>query len=123
MEQARKPTDFHRSFTAIQCSHRSSPNLVYRLTPFEAYRLNLVKKIQVFGVTERENFNQPFLALQSITTSGGLKAKVRTYMEDKGRLKEVDLTLKHGDNLFAKTKRDEHRGYVVVDVNAQHLPN
>jgi len=100
-------------------THRSSPNLVYRLTPFDAYRLNLVKKIQVFGVTERENFNQPFLALQDITTKGGLKASVRTYVEDKGRLKEVDLTLKHGDDLFAKTKRDEHKGgYVVADVNA-----
>lgn len=100
-------------------THLSSPNLVYRLTPFDAYRLNLVKKIQVFGVTERENFNQPFLALQEITTKGGLKAKVRAYVEDKGRLKEVDLTLKHGDDLFTKTKRDEHKGgYVVVDVNA-----
>lgn len=100
-------------------THLSSPNLVYRLTPFDAYRLNLVKKIQVFGVTERENFNQPFLALEEITTKGGLKAKVRTYVEDKGRLKEVGLTLKHGDDLFAKTKRDEHKGgYVVVDVNA-----
>ncbi len=100
-------------------THRSSPNLVYRLTPFDAYRLNLVKKIQVFGVTERENFNQPFLALQEINTKGGLKAKVRTYVEDKSRLKEIELTLKHGDDLHAKTKRDEHKGgYVVVDVNA-----
>jgi len=100
-------------------THVSSPNLVYRLTPFDAYRLDLVKKIQVFGVTERENFNQPFLALQDITTKGGLKATVRTYVEDKGRLKEVDLTLKHGDDLFTKTKRDEHKGgYVVADVNA-----
>lgn len=100
-------------------THVSSPNLVYRLTPFDAYRLDLVKKIQVFGVTERENFNQPFLALQDITTKGGLKATVRTYVEDKGRLKEVDLTLKHGDDLFNKTKRDEHKGgYKVVDVNA-----
>lgn len=100
-------------------THRSSPNLVYRLTPFDAYRLNLVKKIQVFGVTERENFNQPFLALEEITTKGGLKARVRTYIEDKGRIKEAELTLKHGDNLFTKTKRDEHKGgYIVVDVNA-----
>jgi len=100
-------------------THLSSPNLVYRLTPFDAYRLNLVKKIQVFGVTERENFNQPFLALEDITTKGGLKAKVRTYVEDKGRLKEAVLTLKHGDSLYAKTKRDEHKGgYIVVDINA-----
>src|SRR6185503_13671729 len=61
----------------------------------------------------------PFLALEDITTRGGLKAKVRTYVEDKGRLKETQLTLKHKENLFAKTKRDEHKGgYVVMDVNA-----
>ncbi|MFN7037807.1 MAG: DEAD/DEAH box helicase family protein, partial [Bellilinea sp.] len=41
-------------------THRTSPNLIYRLTPFDAYRLNLVKKIQVLGVTEREHFNQPY---------------------------------------------------------------
>ena len=49
-------------------THRESPNLVYRLTPFEAFR-NLVKQIQVDGVTERENFNQPFLALEAVVTA------------------------------------------------------
>ncbi|MBN2004569.1 MAG: DEAD/DEAH box helicase family protein [Anaerolineae bacterium] len=100
-------------------THRTSPNLVYRLTPFDAYRLNLVKKIQVYGVTERDNFNQPFLGLASITREGGLKAQVRAYVEDRGRLRETTLTLKHGDDLFEKTHRDEHRGgYTVVDINA-----
>ncbi len=100
-------------------THRTSPNLVYRLTPFDAYRLNLVKKIQVYGVTERENFNQPFLALQKIVVEGGLRATVRTYVEEKGRLREVELTLKHGDDLHAKTQREEHRGgYKVVEINA-----
>lgn len=100
-------------------THRSAPNLVYRLTPFDAYRLNLVKKIQVFGVTERDNVNQPFLALESISVAGGLRAKVRTYIEDKGRVREAEVMLKHRDDLFGKTKREEHKGgYVVVDVNA-----
>lgn len=100
-------------------THRSSPNLVYRLTPFDAYRLDLVKKIQVFGVTQQQNFNQPFLALQEITVKGGLKATVRTYIDDRGRLQEASLTLKDGDDLHAKTRRDEYKGgYVVVDVNA-----
>ncbi len=100
-------------------THRTSPNLVYRLTPFDAYRLNLVKKIQVYGVTERDNFNQPFLALQEIRVPGGLRATVRTYIEDHGRLREAELVLKHGDDLYAKTRRDEHRGgYKVAEINA-----
>ncbi len=99
-------------------THRTSPNLLFRLTPFEAYRQNLVKKIQVFGVTEQENFNVPFLALREITVSGGIRAKVRTYVYEKGRPKESDITLKHGDDLQAKTKREEHSdGYVVIEIN------
>ncbi len=99
-------------------THLSSPNLVYRLTPFDAYRLNLVKKIQVFGVTERENFNQPFLALEKITLGSPIKATVRTYVNDHGRLKESALVLKDKDNLYTKTNRDEYKGYIVREINA-----
>lgn len=99
-------------------THRSSPNLVYRLTPFDAYRLNLVKKIQVFGVTERENFNQPFLALEKITLGSPIKATVRTYVNNRGSLKETSIILKKGDDLYAKTDRDEHKDYVVKDIYA-----
>ncbi len=104
-------------------THRTNPNLAYRLTPFDAYRLNLVKKIQVFGVTERENFNQPFLGLQAIDTKVGQKptARVQTYVMDKGRLRQAELTLKHGDDLFEKTHREEHQGgYRVIEINAAH---
>lgn len=100
-------------------THRTNPNLTYRLSPFDAYRLNLVKKIQVYGVTERENFNQPFLGLQAIDAKNGLKAKVQTYVMEKGRLKQVEITLKHGDDLFDKTHRDDHQaGYRVIEINA-----
>jgi len=41
-------------------THRTSPNLVYRLTPFEAFQRALVKRIQVSGVTDSEDYNRPF---------------------------------------------------------------
>lgn len=111
---------FHPLFALrYSATHKETPNLVYRLTPFDAYRLNLVKKIQVFGVTERENFNQPFLGLEAITVDGGIRAKVRTYVEDHGRVREAEVTLRHGDDLFAKTHHDMHQGgYVVTEINA-----
>lgn len=105
----------------FSATHRSSPNLVYRLTPFEAYRRDLVKKIQVVGVTEQDDFNQPFLVLEQVTRQGGIRAKVTTYVADKGRTKEAELTLKQADDLYAKTKRDEHKGgYVVREINAAY---
>ncbi len=100
-------------------THRTSPNLVYRLTPFDAYRLNLVKKIQVLGVTERENFNQPFMHLTDIEVGRRITARLRTYVLAKGRLKEAEVTLHHGDDLHAKTGREEHaEGYRVTEINA-----
>ena len=99
-------------------THRTAPNLVYRLTPFEAYRRNLVKKIQVLGITERDNLNRPFLALKKVERAGGsIKAVVTTYRTDKGQTRQSDITLKQGDDLQAKTKRDEHAGYVVENID------
>jgi len=100
-------------------THKTTPNLVYRLTPFEAYRRNLVKKIQVDGVTERENLNQTYLALEEISRKGRrIRATVRTYINDHGRTREGDVTLYQGDDLHAKTVREEHTGYVVSEIHA-----
>ncbi|RMD60286.1 DEAD/DEAH box helicase, partial [Candidatus Parcubacteria bacterium] len=101
-------------------THRTSPNLVYRLTPFDAYRLNLVKKIQVLGVTERENFNETYLHLVGIDTGRRITARLRTNVLEKGRLKEAEVTLRQGEDLFDKTGREEHRdaGWRVNEIHA-----
>ncbi len=97
-------------------THRIKPNLLYRLTPVDAYHQNLVKKIQVFGVTEEENLNRPALVLESVTKSP-ITAKVKTLVAEKGAVKEEVITLKQGDNLHDKTKRDEHKdGYLVAEI-------
>lgn len=99
-------------------THRTAPNLIYRLTPFEAYRRNLVKKIQVYGVTERDDLNRPFLSLKKVERSGGkIAATVSTYRSEKGTTRQADVVLKQGDDLAAKTKRDEHQGYVVHNIH------
>jgi len=100
-------------------THRESPNLVYRLTPFEAFRRRLVKKISVWGVNEFENLNQPFLALESISKQPPWTAKVNAYVNDAGRTRQELLILKQGDDLYQKTKRSEHRGgYQVINIHA-----
>ena len=100
-------------------THRTSPNLIYRLTPVEAYRQNLVKKIQVIGLEMVGNLNEKFLALESISPRQPLTAKVKTYAQQAGVTRETEVTLKQGDDLYNKTKRDEYRdGYVVEEINA-----
>ena len=100
-------------------THRTTPNLVYRLTPFDAYLRNLVKKIQVDGVTERESLNQPYLTLEQIERVGGrIRARLRTYVTHRGRTRQGDVTLYQGEDLQAKTLRDEHVAYVVSEIHA-----
>lgn len=97
-------------------THRESPNLLYKLTPFDAYQKGLVKKIQVIGVTEEENFNNPYVALQSVSRSNGsFSADVKTYVYEDGRAKETTVSLGQGDDLYEETNREEHEGGYVVD--------
>jgi type III restriction enzyme len=102
-------------------THRESPNLVYRLSPFDAFQRNLVKRIKVKGITYRENFNQPFLVLKEVVIRRGQKpvAKVRTFVQKGDTPREETITLHQGDNLHYKTHRLEHKdGYIVREIAA-----
>src|SRR5437660_2552341 len=50
-------------------THRNPYNLVYRLTPYEAYRKGLVKRIEVASVIQETDANQVFLRLIGITSA------------------------------------------------------
>ncbi len=103
----------------FSATHRSNPNPVYQLTPFEAFRRNLVKKIQVLGITQQNNANERFLALQQIVAGPPITATVTAFVDKGGLLGEEHVTLRHGDDLFSKTHLDEHRdGYKVQQIHA-----
>lgn len=101
-------------------THRNLYNLIYRLTPFDAFQRRLVKRIEVWGVQQRDDFNHTLLALQPIKRAGNkLTATVRTYVGAGLNVKEDDVALRRGDNLYKKTGRDEHRhGYTVAEIDA-----
>lgn len=100
-------------------THRTSPNLIYRLTPFQAFQQNLVKRIQVVGVTEVEDANHAFITVDDIPHTGPFRAVLRTLVQRRGAAAaEGAVTLKVEENLFDKTGRDEHKaGYVVAEIN------
>lgn len=99
-------------------THRTTPNLLYRLTPFDAYRRNLVKKIQVDAVTERGGVSQSGLYLTGISRKPRISASVRTLVDDHGRSREETLILRQGDDLYAKTLREEYAGWRVTEIHA-----
>ena len=96
-------------------------NLIYRLTPIDAFRQSLVKKIEVLGVTEQWSFGdqQLRLTLESISrASYGLAAEMRAFVNRGGELLEQKLSLKKNDDLFEKTRNEKYKGIVVESIDA-----
>ena len=50
-------------------THKDYFNLVYRLDPVKAYDLRLVKRIEVDSVVDGGDFNQPYIAVKSVTAT------------------------------------------------------
>jgi len=100
-------------------THRNPYNLVYRLTPFDAYREGLVKRIEVASVVEEDSANRPYVRLDEIMAEGrALKASVAVHrLMSKGAVKEKVITIRPGDSLAEKTKRPEYEGYGVEEIN------
>jgi type III restriction enzyme len=108
----------HPLFTLrYSATHRYKPNLVYRLTPVDAYQFNLVKKIQVIGITELESLNTPVFTLNELKRNP-IRAVVKTLVQQQGVAEEATITLKQGDNLYDKTHRPEYQhGYRVIEIS------
>lgn len=95
-------------------THRQSPNLIYRLSPVDAYHQGLVKKIEVTGVDALDNLNDMQLALEDVVT-GPFRAKIRTLVDRAGATSLETITLKQNDDLYRHTHRDEHKGGFKVE--------
>lgn len=100
-------------------THRNPYNLVYRLTPYEAYRQGLVKRIEVASVVQETDANQVFLRLIGITTAKTtITAQLVVHkLMRSGAVKEQSVTVKVGDSLQGKTGRIEYEGYEVSEIN------
>jgi len=96
-------------------------NLLYRLSPVDAFRYNLVKKIKVLGVTQQHNLNdnELSLAIEQIDNENGLPtAVIRAYVIANGIKSQQSIRIKRDDDLFNKTHNPEFMGFVVEEINA-----
>ena len=100
-------------------THRNPYNLIYRLTPYDAYRQGLVKRVEVASVIEEDNQNWPFVRLDEIRIRSKkpvARLGVHKLMRS-GAIKETVLTIKGDDDLENKTGRVDYQGYVVDEIN------
>ena len=100
-------------------THRNPYNLVNRLTPFEAYRQGLVKRIEVASVIKENDANQVFIRLQDIQTKKRtITARLGVHkLMKSGAVKEATITVKPEDSLEKKTTRSEYQGFEIDEIN------
>lgn len=96
-------------------THKVVKNLLFRLTPFDAYRDGLVKKIEVLSVAEKNDeatLKIEFSDVQAKPT--GIKAKLTVWRVQGDGFKWKDTNwLKTGDRLEEKTGNISYRDYVI----------
>jgi len=105
-------------------THTVKYNQIYRLDPVSAYDLGLVKKIEVDGITDAENFNQAYIEVKSIRRQKNkITAKLKIDANAKEGVSKKDVTVTIGDNLFEKSnRRDQYKdGFIVSDIDAESI--
>ena len=100
-------------------THRNPYNLVYRLTPFQAYRHNLVKHIEVASVVKEDDFNQVYLRLDEIRADKKtIQAKIAFQQRmAKGNIAEKSQLFKHGASLETKANRPEYATFIIDEID------
>jgi type III restriction enzyme len=103
-------------------THKELHNLMYRLTPVDAYKRGLVKRIEVYGVeaSDTESF---MMKVKEITPQKGSSPRAKVLLEVQlasGNYEVKEVALKPGDDLLRKSKKNsKYDGLMVNDINAR----
>lgn len=100
-------------------THREKVNLLYRLTPVDAYQMGLVKQICVSSNQTASGFNKPYIKLLSVSNENGFKAKIELDIAGKdGKVSRKAITVKPGADLYKLSgSRDLYEGYALSGID------
>jgi type III restriction enzyme len=93
-------------------------NLVYRLSPVDAFLFNLVKKIKVWGFTQNTNSNISQMHLESVSNKNNkIQAVVKAPVIENNSKIEKKITLKKDSELFSITKNPDFKDITVEEIS------
>jgi len=103
-------------------THRNYYNLIYRLTPSEAYLKGLVKRIEVLSVVEDDDYSNTFIRVKDIQSGArDIKAKLDIYKKLGSGIKRGAATVYKGDNLFDKSNGiQEYSDFTVTEIDLKY---
>ncbi len=100
-------------------THRNPYNLVYKLSPYAAFKKGLVKRIEVASVIEKDESNKAFIHMSSIKSAGSkITAELLVHkLTNNGNIKDETIKVKVGDSLKNKTNLEEYDEYDIEEIN------
>lgn len=100
-------------------THREKLNLLYRLTPVDAYQMGLVKQISVSSNQVTGGYNQPYVKLLSVSNEKGFRAKIELDVKSRtGAVGRKCVTVKPGTDLFLLSgERELYEGYTIAGID------
>ena len=98
-------------------THREKINLLYRLTPIDAFENGLVKQIYVQSIKSDANHNLPYVKVLDVAHDNGYSGHIEIDVRAKnGLVKRKTVTVKQGSDLEKLSgDRDCYKGYVVTN--------
>ena len=101
-------------------THRNPYNLVYRLDPVRAFELRLVKQIVVASAVGEGGANDAFVSVADIAHKPSIKAKLRIHVQTNEGPKLKTVTVKGGEDLFARSNEREayRQGWSIAEIDA-----
>ena len=99
-------------------THKQPYNMIYRLTPVDAFEQHLVKSICVDSVKADINLNGAYVRLDSVTSSPFSAKLTIDVRQRNGIQKRKPVTVKTGTDLFTKSGEngDYEDGWIVSNI-------
>lgn len=97
-------------------THKVVKNLLFRLTPFDAYQNGIVKKIEVLSVAEKNDEATLKIEFADVQTprAGGPKVKLNLWRKyNEGFKWKSTNWLKVGANIEEASKNISYRGFII----------
>ena len=100
-------------------THKDRYNLMYVLDPIRAFQLKLVKQIVVAEVTGADEGNDSLVRVEAVDSKKVIRAKVAINVKQQGGVKEKEIWVENGDNLYEKSNKlplYEH-GFDITEIS------
>ena len=103
-------------------THKELYNLMYRLSPVDAYQENLVKHIEVASITSDEASAKPYVKLLGVSDKNGYTCRLEIYSNNKktGVIGKKNVTLHTKDELWEASNGVDYykdAGYIIDNID------